>query len=169
MYHTSVPGYHNHSCNPVTPSPTKQSIPESTFFTFLIEIDRGKQITSRLCSRHLVHQWRSLCIPPSLWMTSYEKRTSLIMTVTLSWKRMKLQTCHVSVVQTFLHSVKPISVTKNGSSANSVACSTTLDEPIITNKLYEQQKRYIEENERARRLSQTLAIAEAHRTIASSL
>ena len=40
--------------------------------------------------------------------------------------------------------------------------STTLDEPIITNKLDEQQQRYIEENERARRLSQTLAIAEAH-------
>ena len=40
--------------------------------------------------------------------------------------------------------------------------SATLDEPIITNKLDEQQQRYIEENERARRLSQTLAIAEAH-------
>ena len=40
--------------------------------------------------------------------------------------------------------------------------SITLDEPIITNKLDEQQQRYIEENERDRRLSQTLAIAEAH-------
>ena len=40
--------------------------------------------------------------------------------------------------------------------------STTLDELIITNKLDENQKRYIEENERARRLSQTLAIAEAY-------
>ena len=39
---------------------------------------------------------------------------------------------------------------------------TTLDEPIITNELDEQQQRYIMENERARRLSQTLAIAEAH-------
>ena len=40
--------------------------------------------------------------------------------------------------------------------------STTLDEPIITNKLDEQQQRYIEWNERAKRLSQTLATAEAH-------
>ena len=40
--------------------------------------------------------------------------------------------------------------------------STTLDEPIITNKLDKQQQCYIEENERARRLSQTLAIDEAH-------
>ena len=40
--------------------------------------------------------------------------------------------------------------------------STTLDEPIIINKLDEQKQRYIEENERARRLAQTLAIAEAH-------
>ena len=39
--------------------------------------------------------------------------------------------------------------------------STTPDEPI-TNKLDEKQQRYIEENKRARRLSQTLAIAEAH-------
>ena len=39
--------------------------------------------------------------------------------------------------------------------------STTLHEPIITNNLDEQQQRYIEENERARLLSQTLAIAEA--------
>ena len=46
--------------------------------------------------------------------------------------------------------------------------STTLDESIITNELDKQQQRYIEENERARRLSQTLAIAEV-RTIASSL
>ena len=37
-----------------------------------------------------------------------------------------------------------------------------LDEPIITNKLDEQQQRYIEENERDRRLSQTIATAEAH-------
>ena len=40
--------------------------------------------------------------------------------------------------------------------------STPLDEPIMTNELDEQQQRYIEENERDRRLSQTLAIAEAH-------
>ena len=40
--------------------------------------------------------------------------------------------------------------------------STTLDGPIITKETDEQQQRYIEENERARRLSQTLAIAEAH-------
>ena len=40
--------------------------------------------------------------------------------------------------------------------------STTPDKLIITNQLYEQQQRYIEENERARHLSQTLAIAEAH-------
>ena len=40
--------------------------------------------------------------------------------------------------------------------------STTLEEPIITNNLDEQQQPYSEENERARRLSQTLAIAEAH-------
>ena len=40
--------------------------------------------------------------------------------------------------------------------------STTLREPIITNELDQQQQRYIEENERARRLSETLAIAEAH-------
>ena len=40
--------------------------------------------------------------------------------------------------------------------------STTLDEPIITNKLDKQQQCYIEENKRARHLSQTLAIAEAH-------
>ena len=39
--------------------------------------------------------------------------------------------------------------------------STTLNKPIITNNLDEQQQCYIEENERARRLSQTLAIAEA--------
>ena len=39
--------------------------------------------------------------------------------------------------------------------------SATLDEPIITNELDEQRQRYIEENKRARRLSQTLAIAEA--------
>ena len=39
---------------------------------------------------------------------------------------------------------------------------TTLDEPIINNELDEQQQRYIEENERYRRLSQILAIAEAH-------
>ena len=39
---------------------------------------------------------------------------------------------------------------------------TTLDEPIITNELDEQQQRYIEWNERAKRLSQTLATAEAH-------
>ena len=40
--------------------------------------------------------------------------------------------------------------------------STTHDEPIIINKFDEQQQRYIKENERARRLSQTLATAEAH-------
>ena len=40
--------------------------------------------------------------------------------------------------------------------------STTLDEPVITNELDEQQRRYIEENERARCLSQTLAITKAH-------
>ena len=40
--------------------------------------------------------------------------------------------------------------------------STTLDEPIITNKLNEKQQHYIEENEESRRLSQTLAIAEAY-------
>ena len=40
--------------------------------------------------------------------------------------------------------------------------STTLDEPIITNMLDEQQQRYIEDNESARRLSQTFDIAEAH-------
>ena len=40
--------------------------------------------------------------------------------------------------------------------------STNLDEPIITNKLDDQQRRYTEENERARRLSHTLAIIEAH-------
>ena len=27
VYHTNVPSYHNHLCNPVKPSPTKQSIP----------------------------------------------------------------------------------------------------------------------------------------------
>ena len=89
VYHTNVPGYHNHLCNPVTPSPTKQSVPWIDIFNFLIEIVRRKQITSRLCSRHLLHQWRSLRIPPSLWKTSYEKRKSLIMTVTLLWKRVK--------------------------------------------------------------------------------
>ena len=47
--------------------------------------------------------------------------------------------------------------------------STTLDEPIITNKLDEQQQRYIEENERARRLSQTFASSKRIQTIASSL
>ena len=40
--------------------------------------------------------------------------------------------------------------------------STTLDEPIITNKLDDQQQHCTEGSERARRLSQTLAIAEAH-------
>ena len=40
--------------------------------------------------------------------------------------------------------------------------STTLDKPIITNRLDEQQQRHLEKNERARRLSQTLAIAEAY-------
>ena len=40
--------------------------------------------------------------------------------------------------------------------------STTLDEPIITNELDEQQQRYIEDNEIARCLSQIQAIAEAH-------
>ena len=47
--------------------------------------------------------------------------------------------------------------------------STTLDEPIITNKLNEQQQRYIEENERARRLSQTFASSKRIQTISSSL
>ena len=80
--HTNVPGYHYHLCNPLhSPSPNSR-YPESTFFTFLIEIARREQITSRLCSRQLAHQWRSLRIPPSLWKTSYENRTSLIMTVT---------------------------------------------------------------------------------------
>ena len=36
-----------------------------------------------------------------------------------------------------------------------------MNQPIIINKLDEQQRRYIEKNERTRRLSQTLAIAEA--------
>ena len=40
--------------------------------------------------------------------------------------------------------------------------STTLDKPINTNKLDAQQQRYIEENERAKRLFQTLATAEAY-------
>ena len=40
--------------------------------------------------------------------------------------------------------------------------STTLYEPIITNKLDEHQQRYIEVYKRARRLSRTLAIAEAY-------
>ena len=40
--------------------------------------------------------------------------------------------------------------------------TSTSDDPIITNELDEQQQRYIKENERARRMSQTLAIAEAH-------
>ena len=69
----------------------------------------------------------------------------------------------------FSHSAKPISGTKHFSSANSTAqaltalrASTTLDEPILTNKLDEQQQRYVEENERARRLFQILAIDEAH-------
>ena len=47
-------------------------------------------------------------------------------------------------------------------SLTALRSSTTLDVPIITNHLDEQQQRYIEENERARRLSQTLAIAEPH-------
>ena len=40
--------------------------------------------------------------------------------------------------------------------------STTVDERYITNDLDEQQQRYIKENERDRRLSQKLAIAEAN-------
>ena len=44
----------------------------------------------------------------------------------------------------------------------SLRASTTLDEPIITNDLDKQQQRYIEENERARRLFNTLSITEAH-------
>ena len=71
------------------PPPPNSRYPESTFFTFLIEIARREQIASQLFLRLLPHQWRSLRIPPSLWKTSYEKRISLIMTVTLSWKRVK--------------------------------------------------------------------------------
>ena len=40
--------------------------------------------------------------------------------------------------------------------------STTPDKLIITNQLDEQQQRYIEDNEKDRRLSQILAIAEVH-------
>ena len=64
-------------------------------------------------------------------------------------------------MRTFLPSAKPLCGTKHGSNVNNVA-STTLDEPIITNNLDEQQQRSIEENKTARRLSQTLAIAKAH-------
>ena len=47
--------------------------------------------------------------------------------------------------------------------------STTLDEPIITNKLDEKQQHFINENERARHLSQTLVMPKRIRNIASSL
>ena len=40
--------------------------------------------------------------------------------------------------------------------------STIIDEPFLTNELDEQQQHYIEDNERAIRLSQTLAITEAY-------
>ena len=62
----------------------------------------------------------------------------------------------------FSHSAKPIPERSTAQVLTALRASTTLDKPIITNKPDEQQQRYIEENERARRLSQTLAIDEAH-------
>ena len=63
---------------------------------------------------------------------------------------------------TLSHSAKPFPERSTAQTLTALRVSTTLDEPIITDKLDEQEQRYIEENERARRLSQTLAIAEAH-------
>ena len=89
VYHTNVTGYHSHLCNPVIPSPTEQSIPriDILHLSHWDSSERTDNLT--LCSRHLAHQWRSFRIPPSIWKTSYEKRISSIMTVTLSWKRVK--------------------------------------------------------------------------------
>ena len=65
-------------------------------------------------------------------------------------------------MRTFSHSANPFPERCTAQTLTALRASTTLDEPIITNKLYEKQQRYFEENERARRLSQTLAITKAH-------
>ena len=84
------------------------------------------------------------------------------MTVTLSWEKGKIPEPATSA------SSEPSRIAPNPCPERTTAqaftalrASTTLREPIITNKLDEQQQRYIQENERDRRLSQTLAIAEA--------
>ena len=80
------------------------------------------------------------------------------MTVTLSWEKGKIPEPATSA------SCEPPRIAPNPFPERRTAlrASTTLNKPIITNNLDEQQQCYSEENERARRPSQTLAIAEAH-------
>ena len=89
VYHTNVPGYHNRFCNPGLPSPTKHSIPRIDIL-YLSHWDSSE----RTDNPSVVFTTPCASMAKSLHSSELleyilRKRTSLIMTVTLSWKRVK--------------------------------------------------------------------------------
>ena len=138
---------------PLHPPPPNSRYPESTFFTFLIEIARREQITSRLCSRHLAHQWRSLRIYSEFLediireenIADYDSDT--VVEAGETPEPATSASCKPSRI-----APNPFPERSTDQAPTALRASSTLDEPIITNKLDEQQLLYIEENEKARRL-----------------
>ena len=107
---------------PLHPPPPNSQYPESTFFTFLIEIAEKRTdnltvvfttpCTSMKKSSHSSESLEDIVREENI--VDYDSDTVV--------EEGKPLTCHVSVVRTFSHSAKPISGTKHGSRSNSVAC-----------------------------------------------